>query len=328
VRGDFMDRIVEYQLERIPGLERKGDEEVKALMASFIPKVRWAAWVAISRAMTLKDVIKAEQKEKPRNADFAVWGEAISRALGYEPFQFYNRLMEKSLTASQTSVAEDTVAGLIMKAVDRDPAKAWVGTASELLETLRASDPNARLPSNGSHLGILLNKIRLDMQNAGYLIEKAKVGAVRNITISTVEAAKAARLDVQTNLVPATPPEDRKNTVPAVLLSHESDGTATRDSKLDSATPAPVWDSKDSKEKLLSQTSQGQQDSKDSTSLKEGGKGRAGRFFRCMDCGAGVYTDEKQCDAHKALKGNEGHLFMEFDTIQAANRFKPGGAQS
>ena len=47
-------------------------------------------------------------------------------------------------------------------------------------------------------------------------------------------------------------------------------------------------------------------------------------YYRCTDCGAGVFNSEKECRNHKALKGNEGHLFMEFDTIQAATKWRPG----
>jgi hypothetical protein len=273
VRGDFMDRIVEYQLERISALERKGDEEVKSLMASYIPKVRWAAWIAISKAMKMIDTVKAELKEKPRNADFAIWGEAISRALGYEPFTFYNRLMQKSLNASETSVAEDDVAELIMKLVDRSEGKIWRGTATDLLETLKASDKDAILPANGAKLGVRLNKLRLDMQNVGYLIEKEREGRSRNIVIRTVEAVKAAQLDAQTDLMP--PPEDNKSAVITVMPSCETAMTVNDDSKTDQEVPPTANDGNDSRENLLSQTSQVTDDGNDGTFLKEGGEGKS-----------------------------------------------------
>ncbi len=38
--------------------------------------------------MRIYDSVKEELKELPRMADFAIWGEAISRALDYEPKKF------------------------------------------------------------------------------------------------------------------------------------------------------------------------------------------------------------------------------------------------
>jgi hypothetical protein len=49
---------------------------------------------AVSKAMKLLPEVRAELKRLPRIADFCVWGEAIARALGYQPLEFHNALLE------------------------------------------------------------------------------------------------------------------------------------------------------------------------------------------------------------------------------------------
>lgn len=92
---DLVDRNITYTTEKISENERITETEFKAKLDKLIPHVLGQIFQTLSGAMMIYDSVKSELKQLPRMADFAIWGECISRVLGYEPFSFTNSYKDK-----------------------------------------------------------------------------------------------------------------------------------------------------------------------------------------------------------------------------------------
>ena len=87
--GDLNERSIIYNSETIDKKDRIGDEEAEKIFSKLLPDLLGQIFITLQKALRIYDSVKEELKELlPRMADFAIWGEAISRALGYEPNKF------------------------------------------------------------------------------------------------------------------------------------------------------------------------------------------------------------------------------------------------
>ncbi|MFW6117847.1 MAG: hypothetical protein ACOC6G_04600 [Thermoproteota archaeon] len=86
----------------------------------------------MSKALQIYPTVNIERL--PRMVDFAVWGEDISRALGYQPGEFINAYREK-IGEQVVDVLEENPIGLAILLFMRD-RREWRGRPGELLEAL------------------------------------------------------------------------------------------------------------------------------------------------------------------------------------------------
>ena len=84
---DALDRSVMQDFTRISDEERREEAEVDAEFEAMKPGLLGYIFDILVKALSIKPTIKLERK--PRMADFAVWGEAIARAMGCKD-QFSN----------------------------------------------------------------------------------------------------------------------------------------------------------------------------------------------------------------------------------------------
>ncbi len=147
-KADFQDRAILFELERIPKKERKTEEDVWKAFREDLPAILGGIFATISGAMGVFNGVKAELAELPRMADFALWGEAVARTLGYPPMKFLNAYIKKIINQSKEVVEADMIGGLVVKLAEGGKKKndqetlgdghyAFSGTATELLEEIR-----------------------------------------------------------------------------------------------------------------------------------------------------------------------------------------------
>lgn len=74
-------------------------------------------------------------KELPRMADFALWGEAIARSMGYEPLEFMKAYYNNIGKQNMETIESHPIALAITKLVDYDN-KSWISTPKKLLDSL------------------------------------------------------------------------------------------------------------------------------------------------------------------------------------------------
>jgi hypothetical protein len=110
---DALDRGLSIELQEIDEDERKLEEDLWKEFEQIKPQVLAYILDIISKAMQIKQSLKI--KRLPRMADFALWGEAISLAIGYPPDSFLEVYTENRNEQNFVAVNENIVGSLILK---------------------------------------------------------------------------------------------------------------------------------------------------------------------------------------------------------------------
>jgi hypothetical protein len=83
---DALDRNILIEVDRIPSNSRKEESRVEIRFEELRAKLLGYILVTLVKTLQIKPGL--ELSHLPRMADFAVWGEAIARAMNYEPMEF------------------------------------------------------------------------------------------------------------------------------------------------------------------------------------------------------------------------------------------------
>lgn len=131
-KADLLDRTIPLELNSTTVHERKTEEEIWEEFDPLLPVILGGIFDAVAGAMRLRSSIKLA--EKPRMADFAVWGCAIAEAAGFGQEVFiraYNSSIslqnEEAINASGLA----TTIVMFMEGQDR-----WEGSPTKLLGEL------------------------------------------------------------------------------------------------------------------------------------------------------------------------------------------------
>ncbi len=210
-RGDFLDRALLLECSRVPTQERMEDSAIQAKVLEWLPGLRRTIFDSLVFALGNLEQVREELKELPRMADFAIWGEAFCRGIGYAPLEFYNRLMAKTNEASFIALENDPIAELISKLFDdRTAGQQYLtgsfefeGTASQLLGVLQHLNEDIKhvskreLPSSPEALSRHLGDIAADLEESGIKVLRRKTtGGKRVLSVSKLppEGSKSAPL--------------------------------------------------------------------------------------------------------------------------------------
>ena len=94
-RSDLMERCIVYETKAPTSLERITEEEFNETFSKLLPYLLGQIFTVLSRVLKSYKDVKSQIRELPRMADFAVYGECISRELGYTDFSFVTDYTEK-----------------------------------------------------------------------------------------------------------------------------------------------------------------------------------------------------------------------------------------
>ena len=97
-QADLAERTIQYFTEKVPENERLTSRKVMAQFKQLLPRLLGQIFVTLQKAIPLYDKVQHELTKLPRMADFMIWGESISRALGNKENQFvtlYNKSLDK-----------------------------------------------------------------------------------------------------------------------------------------------------------------------------------------------------------------------------------------
>ena len=114
---DALDRSIIVELERPPDDLRKEEAEVEAKFEEMRPKLFGYLLDSLVKTLQIKPQIKLTKLD--RMADFEVWGEAISRSMGYEPMEFVNAYRENIGIQNIEAIENHQLAQVVVKFVDR-----------------------------------------------------------------------------------------------------------------------------------------------------------------------------------------------------------------
>lgn len=188
-KADLLDRSILLGLERIPKEKRREEQEFWSTFEQVKPKLLGAIFTAISQALRHYDVIKLNSR--PRMADFARWGCAITRALGYSEQEFLDAYYKNISQQSEAAIDASPVGtALIAFMEERD---SWEGTASELLTYLEEQAKDIKInikshswPKDPSWLVRRIQLIISNLHEEGLAIERDEVSRPKRIHIQKV----------------------------------------------------------------------------------------------------------------------------------------------
>lgn len=93
--SDLVRRTINYFTERIPSDEKLTRSQVMDKFKEILPDLYGQIFFVISEAIQYYDDVLENTKEIPGMAEFSIWGECISRALGNEEGLFLKNYSEK-----------------------------------------------------------------------------------------------------------------------------------------------------------------------------------------------------------------------------------------
>ena len=113
-RADFLDRCLPFTMERIKRSDRLTEQELLKQYEDLSPRVVSYLWAVISQAISNVEIVRQELKGKlPRMADYAVYGEAVSRAMGNPANAFFDAyndtINSQNIVAVSSSIVGSTL---------------------------------------------------------------------------------------------------------------------------------------------------------------------------------------------------------------------------
>ena len=163
---DALDRSIKIELERVRDEDNIPDSKIDEELKKQIPELLGYIFDIVSKTLEIKDSI--DLARLPRMADFAEWGEAIARALGYNPLEFINTYFENIGEQNIEIIEANPFAEAISKFIDYDK-QSWISSPLLFINSLREyADSNnidsSKFPKNATALSRRLNKIKSNLR--------------------------------------------------------------------------------------------------------------------------------------------------------------------
>ena len=134
-RPDLIDRVIHVDMPTIPPEARKDDADTSAACERDRPKVFGALLDLFADALRILPTVKLAHKQ--RMADFERFGEAVARALGFEPGEFQRQYAELVRAGIDRALESNAVAQVLDKYFEeRISPWNWQGTAGQLYDLL------------------------------------------------------------------------------------------------------------------------------------------------------------------------------------------------
>jgi hypothetical protein len=134
-RGDLVDRSLFLNLPPIPDSRRQYEEDLWTAFEADYPRLLGGLLDAVAGGLRMLPQVQLDAR--PRMADFARWGEAVSRAVGQRPGTFLAAYLDNRYGASLRALDDSPVARAVAQLVKR--IGSWKGTATQLFTILTRS---------------------------------------------------------------------------------------------------------------------------------------------------------------------------------------------
>jgi hypothetical protein len=136
---DFLDRSILIELTRISKENRRVESQIIAEFLKLRAKLLGYILDILVKALQIKPTITLQ--DLPRMADFALWGEAISQAMGNNPLElinaYYENIGRQNIEAVEAHPLGQAIAKYFERQIDNgDDFKALEGSPMEILDIL------------------------------------------------------------------------------------------------------------------------------------------------------------------------------------------------
>ena len=193
LRGDLRDRSVFLHLPAISEKRRRTERTFWPAFRADYPRILGGVLDAIVGG--LRELPSVDLKELPRMADFAEWGEAIGRGLGWGADTFVSTYKDNRKEATH-ALLEDSPVATVVLALARGGIN-WSGKPQELYQTISKSAGftlGPRWPKTVSAFGSELRRIAPQLRLHGLSINFERKGGDRVVTLKTEGSSTAAGL--------------------------------------------------------------------------------------------------------------------------------------
>jgi len=186
-RGDLADRSLSLDLPSIAPTSRRPEDEFWASFAEVYPRILGGLLDAVAGA--LRELPSVKLSELPRMADFARFGEAAGRGLGW-PAGTFIAAYHDNRRASSAGVLEDSVLAVaLLELAGWDDLPEQPKSPADLLSFLtdvadRKAIASARWPKTPSMLGNELRRLAPQLRAHGLSVTFSRNHKSRMITLS------------------------------------------------------------------------------------------------------------------------------------------------
>jgi len=194
-RSDLIDRCIFLHLPTIPDEMRRLKQEFWEDFEADYPRLLGTLLTAVSTGLRSRPNVKIPAL--PRMADFAQWGDAVSRGLGWEAGSFLSQYKANRREACSSALGDCPVAEALRGLLDYF-ATPVEETASELLSLLAGFAPpkirrSAQWPKNARALSVVLRRIAPQLRTIDIVVKFGLGPNARLLSISSDQCAGPAR---------------------------------------------------------------------------------------------------------------------------------------
>jgi len=181
---DALDRSMMIELQRINPENRKDEKVIMTEFFELRPKLLGYIFDILAKALQIKDTIRLN--DLPRMADFALWAEAIARAMGYKDLEFINAYYD-NIGKQNIEAIENHPLGQVIARFISEKQELLEGSPSEVLGQLQMFaaenniDTNNKLwPKGDKWFTRRLNQISSNLlEGFGIDVQIARVTSVK-----------------------------------------------------------------------------------------------------------------------------------------------------
>lgn len=169
---DLRTRLINYQRKRIDESDRISEEVFEERFLSLLPYILGQIFLVLQTSLKIYPVVRQEIKPTTRMADFELWGEAISRSMGYEKNLFHElyerKLKEDILSAKEFYIVVDLIVELMN---DKNAYENSVQTLFNDLKIL-AANKGLQIESKYVHFPKIANQLSKELKIIDPILSK------------------------------------------------------------------------------------------------------------------------------------------------------------
>ena len=182
LRGDLRDRSVFLHLPAIPESRRRTERAFWPAFRAATPRILGSVLDAIVGG--LRELPSVDLKDLPRMADYAEWGEATGRGLGWGTGVFASTYKSNRKEATEQVLEDSTVANVVLALARREVD--WSGKPQELYQAAMkhaSKEIGPRWPKTISSFGSELRRIAPQLRLHGLSISFERRDGARIISL-------------------------------------------------------------------------------------------------------------------------------------------------
>jgi hypothetical protein len=204
-KADLLDRGLIILLERISEERRLKPEDLWKEFEEIRPQLLGYIMDILVRILEWKNnpnYPELRLNKLPRMAEFAEYGEMISRLIGNPANKFINSYYRNISLQSQEVIESSVVASAIIQLMNSRNYDDWIGTATSLLSELEYHAESIKINTNGKAwpkaphiLGRRLNEIKVNLNQVGIEIQFGHDGKQRIVMIRKIKLVTLMHLE-------------------------------------------------------------------------------------------------------------------------------------